>query len=98
MRKTLVVFVLSAACSNAVEPEVEAWRLIPLPPECIVETMAACYTPPGEPPDDTDCRTCPQPDGTIWFFLNAEWGSEHFEADFTTRLCRIYGNGAWATR
>lgn len=97
MRTWPLLLVIAAGCANQVEPAAEDWRSQPLPLECQVETKAACFVPPGVPAGDDDCLVCPQSDGTLWFFQDPEWGSEHFQADFNTRICRIWGNGAWAT-
>lgn len=93
--KTLILALVLLGCGGA-PIETEAWRSIPLPLECQVETRAACFVAPGAPEGDEDCLVCPQPDGTLWFFQDPEWGSEHFQADFVTRICRIWGDGAWA--
>lgn len=92
----LIALLLVGCAGEVVKDESEAWRSIPLPLACRVDSMAACFIAPGAPDDDEDCLVCPQSDGTLWFFQDPGWGSEHFQADFSTRICRIYGNGAWA--
>lgn len=82
--------VLLAACGGAVAPEPPP----ELPPECNPHGFdpAACVDNP------MGWRACTADDGTRWVFYPPDYlegGWEHQDAG-GNRICRVWGNGAWA--
>lgn len=82
MKLTALLLILLASCGGAITPE-------PLPAACLPISLGACT-------QNGNWSFCPDADGTQWLIGPSEWGVEHNDAS-GCRLCRVWGEGAWAT-